>query len=447
MTSRKVAYSLASLPSALLYGAFFTFVMFFYVDQLKMPLAQYSLAMVIFSIWNAINDPLAGQLSDRTRTKWGRRTPYIALGSLPLALSFILLWTPPSAVTAMGGMTFFVYFLLVICLFDTLYTVVILNWTALFPEMYPSLDERAQVSAFRQVFGIIGQILAVTLLPVLSEALGYGQMGLIFATVAFVFLMVSLWGSQERREFQHDEAISIVDSLKYTFNNWSFVTFVAVSLFIQLSFVLLQAAIPFYAKYALGLGGSGVSLLLGVIFVTAIPMVYLWQRVTIRLGARKAMLWALLGFGLALQPFFLANSLAAAAITGVAIGSTLAGVLILIDILLADVVDEDELRTGARREGIYFGMNALMIRLGVALQAVITAAVLQATGYNADLALQPASAILGIRLLVTVIPLASIAIALIALHYYPLHGGRLEEVKGRVAELHARKAARGTEVL
>src|SRR5690606_36181084 len=108
------------------------------------------------TFWNAVNGPLAGALSDRTRTRWGRRIPYIALGSLPLALFFALVWLAPFRG---DDPRLFAYFLGVIFLFDTLFTLVSLNLVALFPEMYPSLAERAEVSGYRQVFALVGLVL------------------------------------------------------------------------------------------------------------------------------------------------------------------------------------------------------------------------------------------------------------------------------------------------
>lgn len=112
-----------------------------------------------------------------------------------------------------------------------------------------------------------------------------------------------------------------------------------------------------------------------------------------------------------------------------AVGLGLGGILLLLDVLLSDVIDEDALRSGARREGMYFGVHALILRLNISVQGLIQGAVLTATGYNAALAIQPDSAILGIRLLMTVIPIAIALAALFALSFYPLAGERLAAVK------------------
>jgi GPH family glycoside/pentoside/hexuronide:cation symporter len=126
-------------------------------------------------------------------------------------------------------------------------------------------------------------------------------------------------------------------------------------------------------------------------------------------------------------------------------GAGLAGLIVLVNILIADVCDEDELRTGTRREGMYFGINGLFIRLAVSLQALVVSSMLHFAGYDAYLPVQPDTAILAFRALLTAIPITALTLSWLCLRAYPLHGARLEAVKSAVERLHAKKAAR-TEV-
>ena len=139
----------------------FTFLIFnFYFTVIKMEVFLITLGFIIWSIWNAINDPLLGALSDRTKTKWGRRKPYIVAGFGPLCLMMIILWTPP--ITDMA--VIFIYFLVTICLFDTFYTMYSLNSVSLFPELFQDLEERAKAANIRQIITVISLIFA-TIMP------------------------------------------------------------------------------------------------------------------------------------------------------------------------------------------------------------------------------------------------------------------------------------------
>jgi len=144
---KDLLYSLGSFSAGLLSNPISTFAIFYYVDVLKAPVEKISLVMLLYGIWNAVNDPLFGYLSDITKTRWGRRRPYIFFFSLPLALSFALFWASPFDSSRPTALV--LYYGLMIFLFDTFFTIVILNWIALFPEMYPTLEQRARVSALR----------------------------------------------------------------------------------------------------------------------------------------------------------------------------------------------------------------------------------------------------------------------------------------------------------
>ncbi len=416
-------YCLGSFTAALLGQAFSSWAQLYYVDVLKLPLVLYGTGMTIYGIWNAINDPLAGQWSDRTRTRWGRRIPFILFGTIPFCAIFVLVWTVPQSVQASTS-SLFAYFLGIAFLFDGLFTVVILNWTALFPEMYPSLGERSSVSATRQALAIVGMIVGMALAPTIRDLVGWAGMGIIFGALGLAAMFLSLLGSKERPEFSAEQGLPIAEAFKYTFVNRSFLTFVIMNLFVQFTFVLLPATLPFFCKYVLGLSDAQNTLVLAPIFIVALPMVWVWGRVTNRLGPRRASMLAVAVFAISLAPFAFVNSLATVMIATAFTGVGLAGVLVLVDVLIADVIDEDEINTGARREGAYFGANAFVMRFSVSLEAIAFSVVMGTHGYNPLLDVQPASVAPGLRFLMTIVPLVSLAIAMIALYLYPIDGAR-----------------------
>lgn len=441
--SKNLFYSSGSLAAALTGATFSTYIIFYYVDVLKMPAELIGLGMAIYGIWNAINDPLLGQLSDRTRSKWGRRIPYIRFGSLPFVLAFIFVWAPPLKQLNNNTSLIFAYFMLVIFLYDTLFTLVIINWTSLFPEMYKTQEERTSVSAMRQIFGIVGNILGVAAPPILYATVGWSSMGIIFGIITLIFLILSLVGAKEDPSYSESEGLSMFKSLKATFGNKSFLTYVIGSMFVQFTFVMLQAGIPFYAKYVLKVEGFSVSLLMGTIFIIALFFVNLWgKRANIK-GSKSTIIISAILYGIALIPFWFVKSLLGGIITTGILGIGLAGLIVLLDVLLSDIIDEDELKTGARREGIYFGINGFMIRLGISAQSIIMGTILKLSGYNAHLPVnaQPASALIGIKSLITIIPIISIAIAVLFYKMYPLYGDRLNEVKEKIKLLHVKDNA------
>lgn len=457
-----ILYSSGSLAVALSYQAFATYIQFLYIDVFGLRAVWVGLVWSVYGLWNAVNDPLAGYWSDRTQTRWGRRVPWIALAFIPLAVTFYLLWVPPAGLVAERGRSLLVYFLLLVLVFDLLWTIVVMNWTALFPEMIPDEHQRAAVSAWRQAFSLIGLLVGVALPPVLAgeDWGGRGFAAALLAVVTALFFGLSLVGSRERRELRQDEPLSLRESMRATLTNRDFLYFLGANLMVQFVFIALTSTVPFYTKYALniqsaltieGLGltldvGTQNSLFLGLTFIIALPAMPLWTWLARRLGAWRALRYACLTTAATLLLFFWPDDFFTGLASVLVFGLSLAGLLMLPDLLIADLVDADELATGVRREGLYFGMNGFVIRFAFTIQGAVTASILTLTGYVSPTELflypqQPTAAIAGIRWMIAGIPAIAMVVAFFFLARYSLHGRRLLEVQTRVAELHARKRA------
>ncbi len=435
---RAVTYSIGAVATALSYQAFSTYILFFYVDRLALPSYLAAIAMLIWGVWNALNDPLFGFLSDRTRTRWGRRIPYVALGAVPLGLVYFFLWSPPFDL--LNPIHLFVYFLSVICLFDGFYSLVVLNWATLFPEMFQTLKERARVNSMRQFFGVIGLIIGIVLTPLIYSTVGWTKMGALYGAVISGAFLVSLLGSREKKEFSLDRPLGLREAVSSTLRNRSFLAFVTSNLFVQYTFTMVLAALPFYAKYVLGVGAEGTSTILACTFLSEMPMLFVWGRIAERVGAKAAYMAAIAVFAVFLVPFFFLGSMLSAAISCAGIGAGLAGIIVISDVLISDVIDEDELGTGARREGAYFGVNAFVTRFAIALEAVSFGSIFLLSGYTFGATVQPGAFLFGLRVLTSVLPLLGMVLAFLLMLYYPLSGRRLEALKESVRSLHESKA-------
>ena len=417
---RKLCYSFGAIATALSYQAFSTYIIFFYVDTLRLEARLAAIAMLIYGAWNAVNDPIAGFISDSTRTKWGRRIPYILLGSIPFGIIFFLLWSPPF--TSVDMIALFWYFLIFICLFDTLYTVVVLNWATLFPEMYPSLAERAQVNSYRQTFGMIGLVIGIALPPIIYSSIGWARMGAIFGALIAIAYLVALAGSRENLKYSAAKPLSLSSALSATFRNFPFVTFVTSNLLIQYAFTMVLAIIPFYAKYILEAKPVETSIILFSAFAVAIPMMFVWRGLSVKYGAKSCYLAAIMIFMLMLVPFLFIGSFPTAVITSGLLGAGLAGIILLSDVLISDVIDYDQTKTGVRREGMYFGVNAFVCRFAIAMEAMSIGLVFTSTRYNPIIFSQTEEFLLGLRFLVAGLPMIALAMAFAIMIYYPLSG-------------------------
>jgi GPH family glycoside/pentoside/hexuronide:cation symporter len=374
--------------------------------------------MLIYGVWNAVNDPIAGFISDSTKTRWGRRIPYIFLGSIPFGLVYFLLWAPPFTSADMNAL--FWYFLLLICLFDTLYTIVVINWASLYPEMYPTLTERAQVNSYRQTFGMIGLVIGIALPPLIFSAIGWAKMGAVFGAIIAAAYFVALAGSREKPKYSSKKPLPFIKATAATFRNIPFITFVSSNLLIQFAFTMVLAVIPFYAKYVLNAGAAATSLILFATFAVAIPMMFVWRALVVRFGAKTCYMAAILEFILMLFPFLLIDNISAAVVSSGLLGVGLSGIILLSDVLISDVIDHDAKITHVRREGMYFGVNAFICRFAIAMEAASIGLVFTLTKYNPIIFTQTKAFLLGLRVLVAGLPMIALAAAFGIMIYYPL---------------------------
>jgi len=417
--AQALAFGASGFPTQLMAQTFSAFVVYFYVTHLGVAPGWVAAAMIAHGILNAVLNPVVGALSDRIRTPWGRRIPWIGLGIVPLVVAFALVWMPPELPTA--GLI--VWFLVVVAVHDIAFVVVVLNISALFPEIFRTTDERARGNVPRQIFAILGMVLGTAGAPALYGSIGWPGMAIVLSTVCLVLLVWSFFGGMIERRVPEaaSEAMRWRDQLKYTFANRAFVPYVLGSLFIQTSIAVILAALPFYVRYSLGAAEGEASLLLGAIFVTAIPSIVLWSAVVRRTSPRAALLWSVAVFGIAMLGYLLPSTVPAAALVGVAVGVGVGGLLQLLEVVLAQIIDEDATRTGHRREGAYFGVNGFVVRGSVVLQAVVAAAVLTASGFDASLGdAQPEAVDGGIRVMVAVVPLVFAALAWLCFWLYPI---------------------------
>ncbi|MCC6905534.1 MAG: MFS transporter [Anaerolineae bacterium] len=446
-TWHKIAYGFGSLGTALSYQTFNNRFQFLYLDELRVAPQVFGVIWFVYGLWNAINDPLMGQLSDNTRTSRGRRIPYILFGSLPLAVMFALLWLPPRGADTV---VLLLYMVATLFIFDTLWSLIVIAWTALFPEMWPDLNERAEAAGWREVFSLIGVLLALGLSPIVIDRIGWAGMAVAFGIVTLVAFLISLLGSSEKPALHRGEAtVPFLQGLKLGFANPSFRWFLVANLAKELIFLIMVAMMPFYAKYALRLtdipGGldkaTQESVLLAVPFILSIPAMFVWTKITQGVGSRMAWIYT----SLALMPGLL-TLLVAPNFTVALLGMALLvlgfpGLLMLYNIVLSDVIDQDELLNGHRREGFFFGMNGAVIRLAFSGQALLTTTLLPLAGYDPALRVQPVAVTWVFRFLLAGVPILASLVTIWALSRYPLHGVALMEMRSKLAESQQMKAA------
>ncbi len=407
-----IRYAMGNFANTIAYQVFGNRIQFYYVDILGLNAAVAGIIWTIYGFWNAVNDPLMGQISDRTRSRMGRRVPYVLFGAIPLGLSFFFLWTPPGHSPAVLA----AYFFLILFIFDGLYSLTWIAYTSLFPEIATTVRDRVNLSAVREVLAVIALLLAFILAPILADTVGYIWMGAIMGALIAIGYLVSAIGIRERLPAEKD-TVDMLQALKIVLSSRPFRWFLGANMAKEYIWLVLAATLPFWRKYALGIlgptevfgmrmnPGDVEAILLGVPILLTAPSILLWRPIVPWLGYRRA--WILASF--AFIPGFLLMTFARDFYTGflgtVLAAPGLAGSMIMPFPVLSEIVDDDAARHGYRREGIFFGMNAGIIKLAFSAQGVLFAAVMSAAGYVAGSDVQPASAVWGIRFLIGITPI------------------------------------------
>ena len=266
-----LGFSLTDTTLGVLYGIFLT-------DVVGLTPALAALAVFIGRSWDWINDPLIGHFSDRIRTRWGRRRPFLLFGWLPFALAFaVMWWRPPIENMALLAAFYgFAYFL-----FDTAATFVYMPYFALTPELTLDYDERTSLTSYRMAFSIIGGLIAFTVpLAVIGtmrpENLAtVGWVGLAIGLVSGLPLLLTFFGTRERPEFQAQGQPNLKASIKAALRNRPFLFAVGIFLFTWTGIEFIQGMLLYFLKYRMGLESQS-DLVAGTVFIAALLTLPFW---------------------------------------------------------------------------------------------------------------------------------------------------------------------------
>lgn len=428
-TLKYISYSMGNFANTIAYQVFGNRIQFYYVDILGLNAATAGVLWTIYGLWNAINDPLMGQVSDRTRSRFGRRVPYVAFGAIPLGLSFFFLWTPPGHSPWMLA----AYFLMILFIFDTLYSLTIIAYNALFPEVAPTVHDRVDLSATREILATVALLLSYILAPIIAEEVGYVIMGAIMGGLIGLGYLIAMIGVKENPiDESKEENLGLLHSLKIVLSSIPFRWFLGANIAKEYIWLVLGAMLPFWRKYALGIQspvdvfgaelgpGDAEAVLLGLAIVLAIPCLLIWRPIVLKLGYRRTWILAALTFVPGLAIMGLASDFYSGLAGTLLVAPGLAGSMIMPFPVISEVIDDDAKKHGFRREGLFFGMNGGITKLAFSAQGVLFASVMSAAGYVAGQTVQSPGAVAGIRFMISgTAILASLIIAL-CMWKYPL---------------------------
>jgi len=410
-----------------------------------------SVAIFVSRLWDAFTDPVMGAISDNTRTRFGRRRPYMLAGGIGAGLFFVLLWSFPFVRTDLG---YFFWFLCCSLAFYTCYSIYSVPYNALGYELSPSYNERTRIMAFKFVFAAIAGLMIqwqfrLTQLDCFENTLdGMRTVSIGVAIVIIISTCIPALFCKERlaKEIAQQQKVKLFDSLKTTFRNRTFgLLMLALILCCLGLFMVTQMGIYINIYYIYGGDKQAASTMLGIAGTTyhlmggiiASPVI---SFVAARIGKKKMLM---IGLGVAMcgaaSKFFTYNPqwpyLQMASLALMSPG--LACLWILTSSMVADICDEDELENGTRREGMFSAVYGYVMKIGISVGLLLTGFLLNAAGFDAKLgADQDPHAILCLRILLAAVPAAALLCALLLISRFPITPERAAWVRAELDKRH-----------
>jgi len=436
-------YSLANLPNTILAGIFGLAYVNFFWDDLGLQQFYFVIGQIVYAVVNSLNDFYLGRVSDKTNIqKWGsRRLIYIKWGGILWAIVFFAMWIPWSYNIQI---VIFIHFVLSICAFDMLLSLVWLVWLALLPELTESSEERTKISYLNQGFTILGGIPVLISFVIFEYDLIYFQ---IFAGICALICGSCYYivGSKlrERPELHvNQETIPLGPALKQVLKSKSFVSMTIFRCFNHMNGSLGLSFIFAYL-YIFRVDSTIASLLYFVLstFITLIGLT-IYKKLSLKIEMKTLIVRGrIIHIIVNIMAFFvlLIESLSMLIWVFLTI-SFIAGGYALFDYpIMMLVTDDDELINGERREGLIMGTNAFFIKIAESLGPIIGTTVLLLFGFVRDAPAQTPVALIGISFLLFIVQPMLNLIGLISMYFFPLYGENLKQLNTKLLEIHEQK--------
>lgn len=442
-----ISFNLMMFMLPATYGMFGTHFFWYYETEVLLPVIFVGIANVIYLLWDAINDPLIGYLSDkpnRFTKKYGRRFPYIVIMGIPTMLSLMLLFIPPFTNAQINPIPIFLWALTMLIIQEAGYTSVSLA-RALYPEKFRSDSERRKNAGIGIVVSNIGMLLGM-MVPMIFVTVGninsYFVGAAILMIPCVITFILGIPGVREDPEIINRSLNVKRDpffkAMKIAFSKKNFLALIAVMVSVQVIGACIMGSIYYYTYYILLESADSAADILFMLswFLAGLISIPFWVFISKKLGNRKLQIIALLTYMGAILPFIFIRTLVLAIVAALILGFMMGATNFVRFPIFSDLIDEATIIDGKRQEGIYQGALAFCDRFGILAQPLIFTVVHIITGFVAANDVQTPLAQQGIIAAMTWIPaLIALVALLIFWKYYDITVEKTEINKKKLHEL------------
>ncbi len=439
-SKRIFGYVIGTVPLIILAGFFSLVYVNFFYDDLKLDEGLWIIGLIIYMVVNALNDPIVGYYSDNMDVKrWGsRRIFFIKYFSPFLIVSFIFIWFPWSLD---NQIVIFLHFVITVCTYETLFTIVTMTWYALLPDMTSNIDSRNKIGLISGIIGFFASI-PIMIVPYIMDNRFLLQISSIFvAGISLVCYVFVVKFSKETPEYQHDKSPPLLKAVKQTLKSKSYILFMGYNF---AAILQTSVGLSYLFVYSLILGSEGILYFFLIYILVGYSSNIICVKLRFKYGMKKIMMsyMSLQIIGGTISFLMILNPATEWFIwIGILWTSFFGGSGVFSTSLQTLPIDEDELKYGSRREGMFFGVNALFTMPAYSIGPIIATFILGVLNYirDAPVEVQPASAIIGIKFLFFMLPQIFTAIALLFIAFYPAAYLESNEFQDQLSLLHNKK--------
>lgn len=416
-----MSYGLGGFLDNFFIAAFTVRIIHYYETVVLLDVVLVGIAFVIFGVWNAINDPLLGYLSDKKfkfMEKWGRRFPWFAVGALAYAWVYLFIFTIPFS----DQIGMFIWLVITICLFELLFSLWQINWLSLFPDKFRSMKERTRIGSITTLTGVLGIVMGILIPPLIigdyENVAGYVLAGVVVSVVGFISALLAIPGMREDKalinrqmeSMESEKSESFFDSVKFAVKNKNFMAYVITYLGHQVLTVMMLSSLPYWNQWIIGSDDADLETIMSAGFLVAVLLsIPFWLWFGRKFGNRTAFMLGTFMTTLFFIPMFFINSLELTTLFIAFVGFGIGAIWVLMYPCFSEVIDDVVVQREVRKEGSYTGIRTFIGRLSIVIQALAIAIVHSVTGFSpgaeTGAANQTPLAQFGIRFLMAGLPM------------------------------------------
>jgi GPH family glycoside/pentoside/hexuronide:cation symporter len=466
----KIAYGAGDLGTAITTNLLSFFLLFFFTNVAGLDAGLAGSILLIGKVWDAINDPIVGVLSDRTQSRLGRRLPWMLYSAIPFGILFCLQWLVPST----DKWSLFWYYIIIAILFNTFFTAVNLPYTALTAELTQDYNERTSLNSFRFTFSIGGSILSLILAQIIfaafkanastqasggcsTDSLQYLVLGVVCAIISTLSIYWCVWGVRDRalaaeNHRLHNQTSELVEDLNFgqqlriVFKNRPFLYVIGIYFFSWLAVQITASIIPYFVVNNMKLEETDFIQVTIAVQGTALVMLFIWSAMSKRFG-KKAVYFMGMGLWIIAQAglFFLKpGQVGLMYVLAVMAGFGVSTAYLIPWSMVPDVIELDELETGQRREGIFYAFMVLLQKVGLAVGLFLLGVALSWAKFKERVPCQPTPeqdplALFAIRVAIGPVPTIALVCGLVLAYFYPITREYHAEILYRLNECRNRQ--------